>query len=76
MSTIMQCFFKAYATTMSEGHQLVKALEQQAQMMHVDNRETVNAIERLIGDIGSALHLFLFSLLLWLHLRWFFYNSL
>lgn len=42
---------QAYATTMSEGHQLVKALEQQAQMMHVDNRETVNAIERLIGDI-------------------------
>lgn len=44
---------QAYGTTMSEGRQLVKALEQQAQLMKIDNREAVLFIERLIGDIGK-----------------------
>ncbi|VDK41952.1 unnamed protein product [Anisakis simplex] len=42
---------QAYATTMSEGRLLLKALEQQAQMMSIDNHETVNVIERLIANI-------------------------
>ncbi|MCP9259924.1 Kalirin [Dirofilaria immitis] len=42
---------QAYATTMGEGNQLIRALEQQAKMMNIDNRETVSVIERLINDI-------------------------
>lgn len=39
---------------MSEGNQLVRALEQQAKVMNIDNRETIAVIERLINDIGKC----------------------
>ncbi|VDO25930.1 unnamed protein product, partial [Onchocerca flexuosa] len=42
---------QAYATTIGEGNQLIRALEQQAKIMNIDNRETVAVIERLISDI-------------------------
>ncbi|EJW78948.1 hypothetical protein WUBG_10144, partial [Wuchereria bancrofti] len=42
---------QAYATTIGEGNQLIKALEQQAKMMNIDNHEIVAVIERLINDI-------------------------
>ncbi|VDM96077.1 unnamed protein product [Thelazia callipaeda] len=45
---------QAYATTMAEGSQLVRALEQQAKMMNIDNRETVTVIEGLINDIEQS----------------------
>lgn len=38
---------------MGEGNQLIRALEQQATMMNIDNRETFAVIERLISDIGN-----------------------
>lgn len=40
---------------MGEGNQLIKALEQQAKIMNIDNRDTVAVIERLINDIGESL---------------------
>lgn len=53
--TLTAMSLQAYATTMGEGRQLIKALEQQGQMMNIDNREAVAVIERLVSDIGSLL---------------------
>uniref|UniRef100_A0A0N5AUT5 CRAL-TRIO domain-containing protein n=1 Tax=Syphacia muris TaxID=451379 RepID=A0A0N5AUT5_9BILA len=43
--------FAAYNTTKNEGLQLVKALEQQARTLNIDNRETIDVIEGLVSEI-------------------------
>ncbi|VDK65546.1 unnamed protein product [Gongylonema pulchrum] len=40
---------------MNESDATAQALEHQAQMMNIDNRETVAVIQRLINDIGTFL---------------------
>lgn len=38
---------------MGEGNQLLRALEQQAKIMNIDNRDTIAVVEHLISDIGE-----------------------
>lgn len=37
---------------MKEGDQLVRALEQQARSMNIDNTETIRVVEGLVSEIG------------------------